>query len=640
MPLNPGCFTPDEVSEAFIASTPLISQEIRDSTIQFPNWLRDVWTIEKWPLGAGTVLEQLTFRSQMPKIERGFDQWENVGNVQGCDPCDGPDCAYHWTMFGGHAFDSQQTRMMKREFRTPAYCIAEIQTTHSFREVFQKIIQNIYRQTDYFKEMNIGLNFLTMLAKKFVVDSGGVKWNTNNPYVYPNIGTARLSTLNLTALEFFYESLRRIPDAVPYDTNNSAPIYALVASQQLLAALYRDDPRVREDLRFSSYANDLVEKYNFMSTIRGMYFAVPTLYPRRFNIVAGEPVEVLPFVNNVPAQVGFYTYPSPAYESATHEEVLIHGRDPFSIFVMESAQSLPGGATFGPEPGNGFMENWLWVNPQTTSDPFRREGYFASEAKLALSRQFSEGIYSWLVERPSTALMAMYTPNAVCPVDPPDCDNEIPDATCPCPMVMSIEAHPMTANNYFITFASPVTGTPGAPVQLALGNGAYVTGTLVAIDAAGLIAQFSFPAGLAEGACADIIGIYCDASLGCYSQVEATSDCRVGVGNGLRLLLKNPIKADTAGDVITAYFQDCTEANLQVVSVNLATLEWVVSYAAGFGPTGNPTGVIPDPDPTGIAAYMDADMLCDRGGVIAVCVPTTTDATCPSCALPTPVACV
>src|SRR5436190_15447854 len=115
-PLIPGCFTPEEIDQAFLAAPPLIQQEINDLTILFPNWLRDVWQIAEWPLGTGTVMQQLAFRGQMPEIERGFQEWEKVANVQGCEPGQGPNCAYHWTVFGGHAFDVKATEMMRRTF--------------------------------------------------------------------------------------------------------------------------------------------------------------------------------------------------------------------------------------------------------------------------------------------------------------------------------------------------------------------------------------------------------------------------------------------------------------------------------------------------------------------------------------------
>jgi hypothetical protein len=616
------CIAPDTVQEAFLASPPLIAQEILDLTVRNPNFLRDMFQVEEWPRGQGTIMEQLIFRGAMPQIERGFDNWKRLANISGCEPCEGPDCSYNWTTFGGHGWQRKQTTLMEREFRSPSYCINEIQTTAHFREVFAKIVENLYAQINFFKEMNIGQNFLTGIAKKYVIDSQGAKCNTNNPYVYRNTGGVRLSTLNIEMLTFFYENMRRMPDVVPYDVVDGSPIYSMLVSAELMARLYRDDNNLRQDVRFSGLANDLLMKYNFMSTVRGMFIVAPILYPRRFNLDAAfDPVEVLPFVNGVPGDVGSYTYLNPAYESASYEEVILHGKWPFKVFFMPTETSLGENTSFGPE--FSYMNSWLWVNPMTICDPFRRVGYFASSAKIGLSQQFSEGVFGILVERPSAGLMAIYTPNPVCPVDPPVCTNVVPDVTCPCPIVLSISANPFAANSYYFTFATAVTGAPTDPVTLAFDNGAPITGELVQISADGLTAEISFTEALPGGACAHIVSVFCVNTLGCSATVASASDCRSNQTGVVKLILSNAIRATDAGDIITAFFGDCTTCDLEVVSIDASQLEWTVQYAPGCGPTDDPDG----------AGYtvLSADMLCDRGGIKKVCVPPTTDANCPAC---------
>lgn len=628
------CVSFDQVSQAFLASPPLIAQQMLDLTVKHPNFMADLWDREAWPTGNGTVMEQLVFRGEMPLIERGFESWARIANNQGCEPCEGPDCGYNWTQFGGHSFERKITELMKREFRTPTYCVAEIQTTAHFEEVFGKVIENMYRQVDFFKEMNIGVNILTMLAKKYVVDAGGAKPNFNNPYVYRNIGTARLSTLNISMLEFFYEHLRRLPDAIPYDVVDGQPLYSLVTSSQLLSRMYRDDPTLRQDVRFSGMANDLLLKYNFMSTIRGMFIAAPILYPRRFVIVDGEPVEVLPFVNGIPGEVGTYTGPSGAYEMATHEEVILHGKWPFKIWFQETLESLGGNTSFGPEPS--FMENWLWINPLTENDPFRRNGFFATAIRMGVAQQFSNGIFGILVERPSISLMAMYTPNPECPVTPPECTNIVPDTVCPCPRVLQIVQNLLDPTSPTVVFATPITGVAEDPIVFTYDNGGTVTGTIVEVSDDGLIAEVVFATGVVVDNCSAIIGVACDTTGYCSSKVDLASDCRSGSTDAVKLVLDRPLRATTPGNDLLVYFGDCTTALVDIVSVDTAALEWVVRYAAGYGPTDNPDG---SGGPPATNAPLTADILCDRGGIIRVCVPTATVASCPDCEAATLIPC-
>lgn len=596
--------TGQEVQDAFLAAPPLISQTILDLTIKHPNWLRDMFETEEWPRGNGTIMEQLVFRGAMPQIERGFDAWKSLNNNTGCDVSCSPDCGYNWTQFGGNGFERKITQLMRREFRSPSYCVSEIQTTAHFTEVFAKIVENIYAQVDFFKEINIGQNFLTGLAKKYVVDSSGPRPNTQNPYVYRPLGSARLSSLNIMMLEFFYEQMRRLPDCVPYDIVNGSPVFSLMCSHQLLSHLYRDDPTLRQDVRFSGLANDLVSKYNFMSTIRGMFISAPILYPRRFNNVGGTWMEILPFVNGIPAEVGSYTGFNPAYEGATHEEVILHGKFPFKIFYFPTETTLGQNSSFGPE--FSYFNSWGWVNPQTIQDPFRRVGYFATSASIGLSQQFSDGIFAVLVERPSVRTTAVFMAEPECPPTPVDCGNTVPAVTCPCPTILNATPSPVTAGSYFFTFGVPLLGSIGGPVQIGLDTGGYLTGTLQALSSDGFSAQIGFTSTVPS--CTHFTSIYCNNTLGCSSSVLSVCDCVSGE-TGLTsviLTLQNAIKA-VASSAVTLYLADGTSGRATVTVANATTKAYTVTFN-------------------------NTDFPCvNNNAIVTVCVPPTTDASCPAC---------
>lgn len=595
--------TGQEVQSAFLAAPPLISKTILDLTIKHPNWLRDMFETEEWPRGNGTIMEQLVFRGAMPQIERGFDAWKSLNNNTGCDVSCSPDCGYNWTQFGGNGFERKITQLMRREFRSPSYCISEIQTTAHFTEVFAKVVENIYAQVDFFKEINIGQNFLTGLAKKYVVDSSGPRPNTQNPYMYRPLGTARLSSLNIMLLEFFYEQMRRLPDCVPYDIVNGSPVFSLMCSHQLLSHLYRDDPTLRQDVRFSGLANDLVTKYNFMSTIRGMFIAAPILYPRRFNNVGGTWMEILPFVNGVPAEVGSYTGFNPAYESATHEEVVLHGKFPFKIFYFPTETTLGQNSSFGPE--FSYFNSWGWVNPQTIQDPFRRVGYFATSASIGLSQQFSDGIFAVLVERPSVRTTAVFMAEPECPPTPVTCNNTVPAVGCPCPTILNATASPVTAGSYFFTFGVPLLGSIGGPVQIGLDTGGYLTGTLQALSSDGFSAQIAFTGTVP--ACTHFTSIYCNSTLGCSSSVLSVCDCESAAGTiTVILTLQNAIKA-IANSAVTVYLSDGSSGRATVTVANSTTKAYTVTLNSTDFPCVN------------------------NNAIVTVCVPPTTDASCPAC---------
>lgn len=612
------CLTPESVSEAFIANTPLIQSTIKNMTIQSPNWFRDLYSPMPWPDGEGTSMQQLTFRGELPQVEEGFDSWATIDDPSGCGPICAPNCSYNMSVMGGHSMASKITRLMSRDFRTPDYCVASIQNTRQYREVFSAIIANLYNQINFQKEINIGQNFLTGIAKKYVVDSEGFKPNNEDPYMYRPKGTATLSALNIGMLEFLYEVLRRMTDVVPYDFQNNSPLYAMVASPQLISRLYRDDPSLRADYRAAAasggeYADNLVKRYNFTNTIRDMFFPVSYLWPRRFryDAVASKWIRVLPWVKGVPGTVGTFTGQNPHYEDpsyATHEEVLFHGRDPFSVFYQPMVRTIGEGTDFGPEPG--FWDVFQWVNPQTRDDPARREGFFFTTARIALSADNSEGVFGVLVPRPPTSTMIAFYPSGPCPPEAAECTNVVPEVGCPTPMIESLIPHPTTAGHYFLTLAAPVDAAagegenPGDTIQLGHSSGGYVNSVVVGASTDQKVFEVTISGTLPD--CDRWVSVYTGDSLGCKANVVSYA---INASDATRvdLILDRPIKADTNADVVSlVYGNGTTIAGTVVGTPSMLTNAWTIDI--------------------GGSAFAD-----NVGGIVEICVPTATDSSCAAC---------
>lgn len=594
-----------QVNEAFLAGAPLIGASIHDLSVQAPNWYSELYDVQPWPDGAGTVMEEFIFRSALPPIEEGFDNWALQDNNSGIDPCSGPNCSYNWTTLGGHAMERRMTRLMSRDFRSNPYCVKKIQTSYQYQKVFTKIVEGLHRQIRFHKEINIGQNMLTGIAKKIVVDSGGIKYNTENPYIYRPKGTATLSTLTVGILEHIYELLRVMPETVPYDVVNGAPLYALSASPQLLARLFQDDPSLRQDARFSSNADNLLLKYNFQNTLRGMFFQVPFLWPRRFRYDSGNSrwIRVYPFVNGIPAEAGSFSDINPQYVDpsyATHEEVLIHGKSPFTVFYQPTVTSLGEGSDFGPEPG--FFDTWNWSNPETKDDPARREGYFWTSGSIGLSAQFSQGVFGLMVPRPPVGLMTAFYPNPLTPPTAASVTNVVPDVDCPVSPILTVRQSLVDATKYEIVFASAQGLEANDTIDLGVSTGGYVTATVVTANADGSAVTATLSA---VPACLDnFTSVFVDDTRGCSSRV-VKYNINSADATRIDVYLHNPIKAD-ASETVTVYYGNGSSVSATVISRDMTTGKYVVDI--------------------GGSNFSDT-----VGGVVAVCVPTATDATCGAC---------
>jgi hypothetical protein len=560
-------------------------------------------------------MQQITFRGELPEVEEGFDSWATIDDPSGCGDVCAPNCSYNMYTMGGHSMQSKLTRLMSKDLRTPDYCVAAIQNTRQYREVFSQIIQNLYNQINFQKEINIGQNYLTGIAKKYVMDSEGFKPNPEDPYAYRPKGTATLSALNITALEFMYEVLRRMPDVVPYDIQNSMAVYAMVASPQMIARMTRDDPSLRADYRAAAssggqYADNLINRYNFTSTLRDMFFPVPYLWPRRFRYDSGNNkwVRILPWVKGVPGTVGTFGGMNPNYEDprvATHEEILFHGRDPFSVFYQTLVESIGEGTNFGPEPG-GFWDVLQWVNPQTRDDPGRREGFFFTTARIGISADNSEGVFGWLVPRPPMHLGVAFYPNPIAPPETPGATtNVVPDVGCPVPIIESLTAHLITAGRYWLKLYAPVDAAATDTIQLGHSNGGYVNAVVVTASTDKTVFEVTISGTLPV--CDRWVSVYTGETLGCSARVEHFS-VDLADNTRLDLVLDRPIKADTNADTVTLTYGDGTQASATVVGTpNMLTNAWKVDI--------------------GGTAFSNT-----VAGVVEICVPTATDATCPSCA--------
>lgn len=602
----PACtLTEGQVNDVFLAAPPAIAKEMFNLSLRVPNFVLDLPSYKEFPTGQGTQMQQLIYRGEMPPIERGFAAWNDLSNNTGCDPCAGPGCGYNWTTFGGSGLERKIIKMMSRDFRSNPYCIKQIQTTAQFMEVFDQIVKNLFQQIKFFKEQNVVFNYLTSILQKFVVDSGGFKFNNANPFEYPTIGAVKLAALNIDMLEFMYESMRRNPSVIPFDVVNNSPIFSIMASAQLLQRLYRDDPELRQDVRFSGLANANLTKYNFISTIRDMFIAAPILTPRRFNIVGGVPVEVSPVLNGIPMEVGSFTGQNPLYESATHEEVILLGKSPFDIYYMPTEQSLGQNTSFGPE--FSFLDSWAWINALTDNDPMRRVGYFVSSATIGFGAPYSEGQYGILVERVSLKLAAVFNPTPLCPPTDPSCGNEIAASGCPCPLIAGWVADPFTADKYIINLTAPTTAIAAETILFGLDNGGYLTGTVVEVSADALTVSVTFPAGTDLGICDHFTTIYCENLLVCSSAVVSYAP-NASDNTRIDLVLSSPIKAATAAQGVTLTYGDGTQASATIVTANPATNQWTVDLGA--------------------TVFTD-----QVGGVLSICVPTATDASCPGCDL-------
>lgn len=632
--------THETYNKTLLGATPYISEKINDYSVQIPVWLVDMYEVTSWD-SPGRTKSILDFRGVVPQIEMDFDKWAKSSEATGCAPCL-ENCSYNWTSFGGYNLSRRTVALESREFETDEICLKEIASSYEFEVVMDKYIENIWKQSNHFKAYNVGLNALMQMAVKLVVDGSGIKGNNENPFRFPNLGTAKISMLNRSVLNRIYSQIRLLPEMKAVDVQDGRPLYIMSASDELIYDMFESDPNALQDLRAAATSDTaigeaLISKYNFVKVIMGQFINAPIDTPYRANVVNGEVVYVNPYITLPEGVVrgGAFSTLNPDYFDAEYEVVLIYGLRPFHVETNALPTTVGGGTEFGEQPS--FLDSWQWFNLPTESDRFRRTGRFISAADIAIIPDSPGGVYALLVPRKDPALLATYQKVSECPPTGTNCStNNIPAQGCPCPIIVGSPAvNPMNGNQ-IVQFSIPVEGEEGNTLNLGIDTGGFVSGTIVEVSADGFYVEV---AGLPELTnCVQYTTVWCTNTLKCSSMVIESSQDASGV---ITAVLANNIVTTTPGQDVVAYMGDCTTQVLDLVSFDHTTNTYKFTYAAGSGPSTPNRGVVTGVTVTGDApvdsvsvttgSIPNKDWACDRGGIVKVCVPPTTIATCPAC---------
>jgi len=618
------CISPGNVTQAFIANAPLIGATIRNMELQAPNWYRDLLKPQPWPEDAGLSMQELEYHGELPQVEEGFDSWELLDDPSGCGVICTPNCGYNFHPLEGNAFNSKTFRIMRKDFKTDSFCVTSISSTREYNQVFSAMVQGFYNQIAFHKEVNVGQNFMSQIAKKYLIDSAGFKPNPGDPYSYLPLGDTVLSAMTIDGLEFFYQQLRMMPRIQPLSYSNGMPLYAVVASPEMFSGLYRDDPKIRADLRAaaagsSEYGGDLIQRYSFNYTIRDMFLPVNYLTPRRFrwDTTTSNWVRILPWVKGVKGTVGTYTDINPRYMDpsyATHEEVLVHGMDPMAVYTRQDPSTLGEGSSFGPQPGNGFWDNFQWSNPETPDDPGRLQGFYWTRAQIALIARGD--VYAFLVPRkPLASMVRFYSPNLTCPPESTECENTLAAGLCPSPTISSFMPHPTLADTYFVTFTVPIDAEADDVIALESTTHGFVNATVLTDGISADGKTFMVEITGTVPTCDRFFRVFNAADLQCSSQVLSYETVS-GDNTQLNLLLRNPIASYANGQTVTLKYGNGTSVSATIVSAGINMMEntWRVDI--------------------GGTAFSDTVL-----GVVEICVPTATVSRCPGCSGPTETQC-
>ena len=602
--IDPNCpCSPEEVDRAFRESELFVEREVRDRTYKMRRFMVDMAPVKMFPDGIGFEQSKVRFFADIGPQYDGFDGWRREQRSRAASGHqDAHDqCGYIWEEVG-HGFESLHWHMMERDLRTVPICVKDIRTFWEFQQWQNLIFTNLAEISANMREQ-LNRNALKGYAIKYVPTSAGPQPNPQNPYELPNVQGVTIGKLTYRLLKRFYPILSREAATFALGNMNGAPMFGLIATPETLDDMVLEDPEIRTDIREGSQVDDLVNRYNFKETVRGLFLNIPDIHAPRYRADAnGNLIRVFPYERNVPIESGTRPAPNPEYETAPYELVLITTRDVFAIRARKAISSVGGQTDFNAETG---MFDWRWHNPPRWCDPNRRIGYYYANGNLGIEPGDFTDIVGLLVQRRPIPLDVQFWPAADCPPEEAVCNNELPDNQgCPCPQVVDCCEVFTDPNSLQFKFSSATGLAVNDPVTLKLANGGEATGTATAVslDTMSVTVDFAEPVSCAPGFYIELV---CNPSDLCVADVVSElQNATVAANRDLRLAALLRSTAAVAATV-SALLDDDTYVDVTIEAIDTDSLTYEVS--------------------PNVAGSLDGKCIKQ------LCVPTALDAECPAC---------
>jgi len=432
----------------------------------------------------------------------------------------------------------------------------------------------------------------------------GMPVNLTDPHVLMNIPAGvELGKLTYPLLLQLYHHMAQEAGQYALASIGGAPAFGIIGHPETLHEMYYSDSNLRTDLReCNETACDLIKRYNFLESV-GPFILMPDLYAPRYDRDSeGNLSRVFPYDRELPIEIGTRPITNPDYHTAEFELIIMMTRDLFSLRTRRTLTSVGGETNFDAEVP---LFNWKWHNPDRCEDPYRRTGRYVTTGEVGIEPGDFTDIAAILVKRKPGYAGIEYWGAETCPPDPVDCDNTIPNGTCPCPLVIGICAA-VEDDELVIEFDSATGAAVLDVIQLETPNGAFVTATVAEVNTDGTKLRVQFATDVGVITPGMFVGIRCLDVSYCSASVLKTEVCGITAETPVvTLILNKLLKAQTVGDTLTLVMCDGSFVSADVTALNLAALEYTVGLTW--------------------AEY------CAGGGICSVCVPTATDSSCPDC---------
>ena len=353
----------------------------------------DIWNRlirqDQFPEGMGDVIQSIIWeRTVIPDVSD--DAWAdlrvNDGTGNTCIPTP-QQLEYARTI--------RQYGLSQASVETPFLCVEDIRFGYKFASQLEQMYKLLDQNTTNFWSNRYRNQFLKHAGHHIVTDVADVysMTETGTGLSFPN--SQAQFKLDQGMLDTWYVDLRHDTAEGAYAMVDGQPQFALILSMEQSELLKKQNADTRQDLRFSSYVDELVKPFG-VGWSHGNFIHLVDIQVPRFNFVGGSYVRV-PFYGSEATTVGNQSKPSAAYRQAQFEVTFIFNPNVYLSRVPSVITNPGGGVNF---PACNYRGEFNWINNKDNDkNPLGKNGYFRADFVQGSEPQRVEFGYAILHQR-------------------------------------------------------------------------------------------------------------------------------------------------------------------------------------------------------------------------------------------------
>jgi hypothetical protein len=361
-----------DVEQLLITESGRIGADIYQKTVNTSPWLKLVKQ-DAWPDELGKTLTVLTFERSLPlNVDGSYkpQTWtalgENTGGDDGNGNCNPSANRLEWGQ-GTRTYSIDQSAL-----ESPDLCVNDLRHPVHRKEQLSAIMKILTANTSYVWVERFRDEYVRLAEHKVVLAPNGAGECPEDDEAFP----LTLPTTKLTPafLKRFYQKLvREGAGDTAVDRENGRPLFIAIMSSEQSEHLLTVDPDFRQDIRWSTKANDLLAPLGVERSYKGFFHLIDDFAPR-YDFVSGAWVRRYPYYGLPATARGKRLEINPDYENAAYEDVIIFHPNVFENLVPKPITSPGGGTSFDPV---NYRGDFKWLNIQDRdNNPDKTIGFF------------------------------------------------------------------------------------------------------------------------------------------------------------------------------------------------------------------------------------------------------------------------